>query len=196
MKIALAFFLVAMVAAGMKAENGDKTRVVLETSKGRIVLELEPERAPVTVENFLSYVDEGFYDGTIFHRVMPGFMNQGGGFTPDLRLKPTRGTIQNEADNGLRNEIGTVAMARKPDPHSATAQFFINTAANDFLNHTSKDPRGWGYAVFGKVVEGMETVMAISRVPTTRKGGMADVPIEPVLIQRARRQESAQVPVE
>jgi len=188
MKIAFVFFLFAMVAAGVMAEDSSNPRVVLETSKGLIVLELDPDKAPGTVENFLAYVDEGFYDGTIFHRVKPNFMNQGGGFTLDMQPKPTRPTIQNEADNGLPNDIGTVAMARRTDPHSATAQFYINTYKNDFLNHTAKDQRGWGYAVFGKVVEGMDTVMAISGVPTTSKNGMSDVPVEPVIIRSARRQ--------
>ena len=192
MKVALVFILFAMVAAGLKAEDGANPRVALDTSKGRIVLELNPDKAPGTVENFLAYVDEGFYDGTIFHRVIPDFMNQGGGFTPDLRPKGTRPTIQNEADNGLLNEVGTVAMARRGDPHSATAQFYINTSRNDFLNHTAKDERGWGYTVFGKVVEGMETVVAISGVTTTRKNGMADVPAEPVIIRSVRRETPTQ----
>jgi cyclophilin family peptidyl-prolyl cis-trans isomerase len=192
MKIAFVFLLFAMVAAGVLAEEGANPRVVLETSKGTIVLELDPAKAPGSVENFLSYVDEVFYDGTVFHRVIPSFMNQGGGFTADMKQKPTRGTIQNEADNGLKNVVGTVAMARRADPHSATAQFYINTADNSFLDHRSKDARGWGYAVFGKVVEGMDAVTAIAAVPTTQKGAMSDVPVEPVFIQSARRQVAAQ----
>ena len=196
MKIALMLVLFAMVAAGVRAEDGANPRVVLETSKGTIVLELDPEKAPGTVENFLAYVDDGFYDGTIFHRVIPNFMNQGGGFTADMKQKPTEATIQNEADNGLKNDIGTVAMARKGDPHSASAQFYFNTADNAFLNHTSKDARGWGYAVFGKVVEGMEAVMAISEVRTGRNGMFTDVPVEPVFIKSARRQVQAQAPAE
>ncbi|MFQ5350365.1 MAG: peptidylprolyl isomerase [Thermoanaerobaculia bacterium] len=196
MKIALVFILFAMVAASARAAEGGNPRVVVETSKGNVVLELDPDEAPVTVENFLAYVDEGFYDGTVFHRVIPDFMNQGGGYTPDLKLKPTRPPIQNEADNGLRNDIGTVAMARKPDPHSATAQFYINTSDNGFLNHTAKDPRGWGYTVFGRVIEGLETVKAISAVATTRVGGMADVPVEPVIIRSARRAEPVQATAE
>ena len=196
MKIAFVLLLFAMVAGGVKAEDGANPRVVLETSKGEIVLELNAEKAPETVANFLAYVDEGFYDGTIFHRVIPDFMNQGGGFTPDMRPKPTRAAIRNEADNGLRNELGTVAMARKPDPHSATAQFFINTKDNAYLDHTSKDPRGWGYAVFGKVVEGMDTVKAIASVSTTRRNGMSDVPVEPVIIRSARRQPTEQTAAE
>ena len=192
MKILLVLLLFAMAAAGASAADGDKPRVALETSKGRIVLELEPDKAPETVQNFLAYVDSGFYDGTVFHRVKPDFMNQGGGFTPDMKQKPTRAPIVNEADNGLSNDLGTVAMARKPDPHSATAQFFINTLDNHYLNHVSKDPRGWGYAVFGRVVEGMDAVDAISAVPTTVKNGMRDVPVEPVIITSARRVETAQ----
>ncbi len=196
MKIAFVFLLFAMVAAGVMGEDGANPRVVLETSKGLIVLELDPDRAPVTVENFLAYVDAGFYDGTIFHRVIPNFMNQGGGFTADMQQKKTRTTILNEADNGLLNDVGTVAMARKGDPHSASAQFYINTNKNDFLNHTSKDPRGWGYAVFGKVVEGMEVAEAISGVTTAIKNGMPDVPVEPVLIKRAYREEPVQTTAE
>ena len=188
MKLACFLCLFAMVAVGVEAEDDSNPRVALETSKGRIVLELDAVKAPGTVSNFLAYVDEEFYDGTIFHRVIPNFMNQGGGFTADMQQKATRATIQNEADNGLRNDIGTVAMARKPDPHSASAQFFINTGNNDFLNHTARDARGWGYAVFGKVVEGMDVAQAISGVKTGRKNGMSDVPVDPVLILSARRE--------
>ena len=192
MKIAFVLSLFAMVAA--RSEGRGRLRSAgcdWRPPRAGYVIELYPDKAPKTVENFLAHVESGFYDGTIFHRVIPAFMNQGGGFTPDLKLKATRGTILNEADNGLRNETGTVAMARKPDPHSATAQFFINTADNAFLNHTAKDPRGWGYAVFGKVVEGMDVVQAISAVPTTRKNGMSDVPVEAVMILSARRHEPA-----
>lgn len=196
MKIAFVFLLFAMVAAGAMSDDGANPRVVLETSKGLIVLELDPDRAPVTVENFLGYVEAGFYDGTIFHRVIPNFMNQGGGFTADMQQKKTRTTILNEADNGLLNDVGTVAMARKGDPHSASAQFYINTNKNDFLNHTSKDPRGWGYAVFGKVVEGMKVAEAISGVTTAIKNGMPDVPVEPVLIEKAYREEPVQTTAE
>lgn len=160
-------------------------RVRLNTSKGGIVLELDAEKAPETTKNFLAYVESGFFDGTIFHRVIPGFMIQGGGFTPDMKQKETRSPIQNEADSGLGNEKGTVAMARTMDPHSATAQFFVNLKDNDFLDHTSKDARGWGYAVFGKVVEGMDVVDAIAGVPTSNRGGHGDVPTEAVLIESA-----------
>lgn len=159
--------------------------VRLETSRGPIVIALEPQQAPKTVANFLQYVDDGFYDGTLFHRVIDGFVVQGGGLTPGLRPKATRGPIQNEADNGLRNETGTVAMARTSDPHSASAQFFINLADNDFLDHVAPVPEAWGYCVFGRVVEGMDVVAAIARVPTTTRDGMPDVPVEDVLIERA-----------
>jgi peptidyl-prolyl cis-trans isomerase B (cyclophilin B) len=160
-------------------------RVLLDTTKGKIVLELYPAKAPKTVKNFLDYVNAGHYNGVIFHRVIPGFMIQGGGFTPDMKEKPTRPSIQNEADNGLGNERGTIAMARTPDPHSASAQFFINVSNNASLNHTGKTPQGWGYAVFGKVVEGMEIADAIVAVPTTTKGPHGDVPVEPIVIRKA-----------
>jgi peptidyl-prolyl cis-trans isomerase B (cyclophilin B) len=173
--------------AGSALTADNHTKVVLETSKGRIVLELYPGKAPETVQNFLSYVDAKFYDGTIFHRVIPGFMIQGGGFTADMERKTTQAPIKNEADKGLKNDRGTISMARTGDPHSATAQFFINTVNNDALNHTSKTPRGWGYAAFGKVVEGMDTVDAISAVKTTTRGPYRDVPVEPVVIKSATR---------
>jgi cyclophilin family peptidyl-prolyl cis-trans isomerase len=160
-------------------------RVALDTSKGRIVLELDGARAPKTVENFLAYVRAGHYDGTIFHRVIDGFMVQGGGFTAEMEQKPTRPPVGNEADNGLKNLRGTVAMARTMDPHSASAQFFVNTVDNAFLDHTAKDARGWGYAVFGKVVEGMEVIDAIAKVRTATRARMENVPVEPVLIQKA-----------
>ncbi len=160
----------------------DNPRVVMETSKGTIVLEVFPDEAPETVKNFLQYVRWGHYDGTIFHRVIPDFMIQGGGFTPDMKRKSTEMSIPNEAHNGLKNARGTVAMARTPDPHSATDQFFINTKSNGFLNHTSETPRGWGYTVFGKVVKGMDVVDAISGVKTAKKGMMGDVPVTPVRI--------------
>lgn len=175
-----------MVAVGVgRAEGDGSPRVVLETSKGNIVLQLDGEKAPQTVENFVAYVEAGFFDGTIFHRVIDGFMVQGGGFTADMAQKDTRGTVQNEADNGLKNKRGTVAMARTSDPHSATAQFFINTVDNTFLNHQGKTPEGWGYAVFGEVVEGMDVVDAITKVKTGNQGGMGDVPKEPVVIEKA-----------
>jgi cyclophilin family peptidyl-prolyl cis-trans isomerase len=171
--------------AGADDSRPEKPRVRLDTGKGSIVIELDPTAAPATVENFLSYVREGFYEGTVFHRVIKGFMIQGGGFTPDLQQKATRVPVKNEADNGLKNRRGTIAMARTPDPHSATAQFFINTVDNAFLNFRDKSAQGWGYCVFGKVVEGMETVDAIAAVPTTTARIGRDVPVEPVRIQRA-----------
>ncbi len=161
--------------------------VVLETNKGNIVIELNSEKAPLTVENFLQYVDEKHYDGVIFHRVISGFMVQGGGFTPDMKEKPTRQSVQNEADNGVKNDRGTVAMARTPNPHSASAQFFINHKNNDFLNHTAKTPQGWGYCVFGKVIDGMDVVDAIAAVKTSSKGMHDDVPVEAVVITKAYR---------
>ncbi|HET9210720.1 MAG TPA: peptidylprolyl isomerase [Thermoanaerobaculia bacterium] len=160
-------------------------RVALQTTKGRIVIELYADKAPKTVKNFLDYVKAGFYNGTIFHRVIPGFMIQGGGFTSDMTEKPTRPPIQNEADNGLQNQRGTLAMARTSDPNSAGAQFFINVANNNSLNFRGKTTEGWGYAVFGNVVEGMDVVDAIVQVPTTTKGPYGDVPVQPVVIQKA-----------
>ena len=162
-------------------------KVKMETSKGTIIMELYPDKAPVTVANFLQYVNDGAYDGTIFHRVIKNFMNQGGGFTTDMQRKPGKSPIKNEADKGLKNDRGTIAMARTGDPHSATAQFFINSINNDFLNHKNKTQQGWGYAAFGKVIEGMDVVDAISAVKTTRQGGFRDVPVEPVVIKTARR---------
>lgn len=167
----------------------DQPKVAIETNHGLIVLKLNPSAAPETVANFLRYVDEGFYDNTIFHRVIPGFMIQGGGFDPDMQQKRTHGPIQNEADNGLKNKTGTVAMARTQDPHSATAQFFINVADNAFLDHNSKTPQGWGYAVFGSVSEGMSVVSEIERVKTGRVGMHQDVPLQPVVMKSARRVE-------
>ncbi|MDN3258862.1 peptidylprolyl isomerase [Streptomyces sp. CSDS2] len=160
--------------------------VELNTSAGRIVLELNDAEAPKTVENFLAYVRSGHYDGTIFHRVISDFMIQGGGFTPDMQQKSTLAPIQNEADNGLKNNSYTVAMARTGDPHSATAQFFINVKDNAFLNHTSKTPNGWGYAVFGRVTEGQDVVDAIKGVKTGSRQGHQDVPTEPVVIESAK----------
>ncbi len=160
--------------------------VELTTNFGRITLEVDDAKAPKTAENFLTYVRNGHYDGTIFHRVIRDFMIQGGGFTPDMAQKPTLASIQNEADNGLKNDMYTVAMARTNDPHSATAQFFINTAKNDFLNFKGKNPNGWGYAVFGKVTEGTEVVDAIRALSTGNSGGHQDVPLETVLIESAK----------
>lgn len=158
--------------------------ITLHTNHGDIMLELDFDQAPNTAANFLGYARDGFFDGTIFHRVIDNFMIQGGGFDTSMAQKPTGDPIQNEADNGLKNEAGTIAMARTQDPHSATAQFFINVKDNDFLNHSGKNPQGWGYAVFGKVVDGMDAVDAIRQVTTGSKGGHQDVPSEAVVIER------------
>ncbi|MCC6324534.1 MAG: peptidyl-prolyl cis-trans isomerase [Candidatus Brocadia sp.] len=158
-------------------------RVRLETNKGTIILELNQKAAPKTVENFLGYVSNGFYNGTIFHRVIKDFMIQGGGFTANMQQKPTQAPIANEADNGLENLRGTVAMARTMDPHSATAQFFINTVDNTFLDHKGKNSHDWGYCVFGKVVEGMNVVDTIANQSTVTKSGFEDVPASPVIIE-------------
>ena len=165
--------------------ESNNPRVTLETSKGTIVLELYPDKAPKTVANFVSYVKDGFFDGTIFHRVIPNFMIQGGGFTEDMQQKETKAPIENEANNGLTNDIGTIAMARTGNPHSATAQFFINTKDNGFLNFSSPTQQGWGYAVFGKVVEGMDVIESIEKVETTNKMGHQDVPTENIVINKA-----------
>ncbi|MFO8002907.1 MAG: peptidylprolyl isomerase [Thioalkalivibrio sp.] len=167
----------------------EQTKVAIETNHGRIVLQLDAAAAPQTVANFLRYVDEGFYDNTIFHRVIPGFMVQGGGFDPDMRQKPVHEPIPNEADNSLKNKTGTIAMARTNDPHSATAQFFINVSDNGFLDHSSKTPQGWGYAVFGSVAEGMSVVKEIEGVKTGRVGMHQDVPLEPVIMKSVTRVE-------
>ncbi len=159
--------------------------VTLKTSLGDITIELYPDKAPDTVANFLKYVNDGHYNGTIFHRIIDGFMIQGGGFTADMNQKPTRAPIKNEADNGLKNEVGTIAMARTPDPHSATAQFFINVADNAFLNFQSPDMRGYGYCVFGKVVSGMDVVNTMKSVRTGNKGPHQNVPVEAVTILEA-----------
>ena len=164
--------------------------VKLETSMGDIVLELDDEKAPKTVANFLEYVTNGHYDGTIFHRVIDGFMIQGGGMTADMKEKTTQNAIENEADNGLKNEAYAIAMARTSDPHSATAQFFINVKNNEFLNHTAKTPQGWGYAVFGKVAQGQGVVNKIKAVETGSREMHQDVPSEPVIIIKAEVVES------
>ena len=159
---------------------------VAETAtQGVITLELDAEKAPKSTANFLSYVNSGFYNGTVFHRVIKNFKTHGGGMTADMKQKETQAPIENEAKNGLKNDKYTVAMARTSDPHSATAQFFINTVDNGFLNHSSPTPQGWGYAVFGKVVKGQEVVDAIKAVRTTRKGFHDDVPFDPVVIDKA-----------
>ncbi len=164
----------------------DMPIVEFDTNFGQIVIELNTEKAPLTVANFLDYVESGHYDGTIFHRVIDGFMIQGGGFEVGMKEKKTGTPIKNEADNGLANEVGAIAMARTSDPHSATAQFFINVNNNSFLNYSSPTPQGWGYAVFGKVTSGMDVVNAIKGVPTGKYGFHGDVPLEPVVINSAK----------
>jgi peptidyl-prolyl cis-trans isomerase B (cyclophilin B) len=159
--------------------------VKLHTTLGEITIELDEAKAPVTARNFLDYVNSGFYANTIFHRVIDGFMIQGGGFEPGLRQKATRAAIRNEADNGLKNVAYSVAMARTPDPHSASSQFFINVTDNDFLDYSAPTPRGWGYCVFGQVVQGKEVVDQIKKVPTGSRGGHDDVPVEDVVIKKA-----------
>jgi len=161
------------------------TQVKLTTSMGTIVIQLDTEKAPLSSANFLTYVNEGFYDGTIFHRIIPDFMAQGGGFDTDFKQKPTHAAIKNEANNGLLNKRGSVAMARTPNPDSATAQFFINYKDNAFLNYTSATPNGWGYAVFGEVVQGMEVVDAMALQPTGNKNGQQDVPQTNIVIEKA-----------
>ena len=160
--------------------------VKLSTTKGDIVIELNEDKAPATVENFLNYVRDGFYDGTIFHRVIPDFMIQGGGFNDQMMQKPTQDPIKNEADNGLANDRGTIAMARTPDPDSATAQFFINHKDNAFLNYTAPSEQGWGYCVFGEVTEGMDVVDEIAKVKTTNREGHSDVPEDVIAITTAK----------
>lgn len=181
----LAPLFLASFSLSANAEGGAAPQVQLETSLGNIVIELNKDKAPKTVANFLSYVEDGFYDGTIFHRVIENFMIQGGGFDESFQQKPTKAPIENEADNGLSNKRGALAMARTNDPHSATAQFFINTVDNDFLNFKGKAPSGWGYAVFGEVIEGMDIVDNIRKVKTTMRGPHQDVPADTVLIIKA-----------
>lgn len=181
--------MLGMAVAG-GAQGAEAPRVKLETTKGTVVLELYPDKAPKTVENFLGYVERGFYDGTVFHRVIPGFVIQGGGFTADYERKATREPVANESDNGLDNDRGTISMARTRDPHSATTQFFINLADNENLNRRGGQ---WGYAVFGKVVEGMDVIDAIAAVETGAAGPFPrDAPQEPVVIESARRVETGE----
>lgn len=175
----------ALLSLSFAACAAAAPKVAIETNLGRIVVEVYPDKAPGTVENFLRYVEDGFYNNTIFHRVIDDFMIQGGGFTPEFQRKQTRAPIENEADNGLKNERGTIAMARRFDPHSATAQFFINVADNAPLDHQDKTPRGWGYTVFGKVIEGMEVVDKIRQVETGPAGPFPqDAPQQPVIIDK------------
>jgi cyclophilin family peptidyl-prolyl cis-trans isomerase len=177
----IALFL--SLSTALSARAGEQVK--LETSLGEIVIALDPQKAPASVANFLTYVRNGFYDGTIFHRVIPGFMIQGGGLTADMAEKKTGDPIKNEAENGLKNLRGTIAMARTSDPDSATSQFFINTVDNAFLDFRAKDPQGWGYCVFGHVVSGMEVVAKIEKVQTGMQGMHQDVPVEPVIIKKA-----------
>ena len=166
------------------AHSGDKVMVEMHTSKGLITLELDAEKAPVTVANFIEYVKSGHFDGTIFHRVIPGFVIQGGGLESGMKEKPTQAPIENEADNGLKNVTGSICMARTNDPHSATSQFFINLKDNQFLDHSEKSPQGWGYAVFGQVTDGMDVVEAIAAVQTGNAGGHQDVPVEDIVVEK------------
>jgi cyclophilin family peptidyl-prolyl cis-trans isomerase len=181
--LTVSFIMTLILTACSAHAQGKNPMVAMQTSMGTIVLELDAQKAPKTVANFISYVNQSFYNGTTFHRVIKGFMIQGGGFDKDMRPKTTDKPIMNEADNGLLNTIGTIAMARTPYPHSATSQFFINTADNAFLNHKAKTNQGWGYCVFGRVVQGMEVVKAIESVKTTVKAGQQDVPAQPVVIE-------------
>ncbi|CAK7035680.1 MAG: Peptidyl-prolyl cis-trans isomerase B [Desulfovibrio sp.] len=181
--LVLALFL-ALGFAGT-APAAERTLVKMETTKGDIMLELFPDKAPKTVANFLQYVNSGSYDGTIFHRVINGFMIQGGGFEPDMRQRPSKAPVRNEANNGLKNVRYSIAMARTNDPHSASNQFFINVENNDSLDYRSTSMQGWGYAVFGKVVDGMNVVDKIKAVPVTRRGMHEDVPREAVIIKKA-----------
>jgi peptidyl-prolyl cis-trans isomerase B (cyclophilin B) len=177
--------LVTLPRLSSTRSSKDSIMVELHTNHGIIKLELDAEKAPKTVENFLNYVKAGHYDNTVFHRVIDGFMIQGGGFEPGMKQKPTGEPITNEANNGLKNVKGSIAMARTNDPHSATAQFFINVNDNDFLNHSSPTPQGWGYAVFGKVVDGLDVVDKIKKVKTGSKGFHQDVPVDDVVIEKA-----------
>ncbi len=159
--------------------------IKLQTNMGDILITLNPEKAPISSANFLNYVKQGFYDGTIFHRIINSFMVQGGGFTPDMKQKTTQAQIQNEADNGLKNIRGALAMARTSDPHSATGQFFINTVDNSFLDHRSKTADGWGYCVFGQIVEGLDVLDQIRAVKTGNRAGHQDVPLMDVILEKA-----------
>lgn len=193
--LVMAITVAVAPATGLTQDNStskqgaDMVTVTMETNKGVITLELDREKAPDSVENFVTYAKSGHYDGTIFHRVIPGFMIQGGGFDTSMQQKDTNPPIKNEAANGLKNNKGTVAMARTNVPDSATSQFFINVKDNDFLNHTSPTPQGWGYAVFGKVTDGMDVVESIENVSTANKGGQQDVPVSEVIIEKVTVQE-------
>lgn len=185
MKSLIALLFLSLISFNSYAEKNMNPKVKLTTSMGDIVLELDAEKAPKSVENFVNYVKSGQYDGLIFHRIIPGFMVQGGGMEPGLQERANGSPIENEADNGLKNDKGTIAMARTNDPHSATSQFFINLSNNDFLNHTGKNPAGWGYAVFGKVVEGIDVVDEMGAVATGNAMGYSDVPVKDVMLIKA-----------
>ena len=185
LKYLISLIFITLLSFNTYAENSMNPKVKLTTSMGDIVLELDAEKAPVSVENFVNYVENGQYDGLIFHRIIPGFMVQGGGMEPGMKERSNLSPIGNEADNGLKNNKGTIAMARTNDPHSATSQFFINLSDNDFLNHTAKDPSGWGYAVFGEVVEGIDVVEAMGTVQTGNVAGHGDVPNVDVVLVKA-----------
>lgn len=183
---ALALGSISATSSSAEADDIEHPRVTFETSHGSFVLELDRGTAPETVENFLAYVRDGFYEGTIFHRIIASFMIQGGGFTPEFKQLQTRAPIRNEADRGGKNDRGSIAMARTSDPHSATAQFFINVVDNDFLNHRGRTAQGWGYTTFGRVVEGMDTVDRIATVQTGSRGTFQDVPQDTVAIEKTR----------
>ena len=183
---ALALGSISVTSSSAQVDDTDPPQVTFETSHGSFVLELDRSAAPETVENFLAYVRDGFFEGTIFHRVIAGFMIQGGGFTPEFKQSQTRAPIRNEADKGGKNDRGSIAMARTSDPHSATAQFFINLVDNDFLNHSGRTAQGWGYTAFGRVVEGMDTVDRIAAVQTGSRGNFQDVPQDAVVIEKTR----------
>lgn len=186
--LSLVLFSTLKGPSSMNDETTSNPQVLLETSMGNITIELDAQKAPITVSNFLAYVDDGYFVDTIFHRVIPNFMIQGGGITADMQDKPSKHKpIQNEANNGLKNDRGTLAMARTGDPHSATSQFFINHNDNAFLNFSSETPQGWGYAVFGKVIDGMDVVDAMAKVQTGNTGGHQDVPVETITMTGASR---------
>jgi len=181
----LSLILILQLTVAAAGHTQEKTMIKMTTNFGVIEIEMFTEQAPNTTANFIKYVSDGFYDGLIFHRVIPNFMIQGGGFEPGMRQKSTNASIQNEADNGLKNERGTLSMARTSDPHSATSQFFVSVKDNAFLDFKSKDANGWGYAVFAKVVSGMDVVDRIAQTPTGKSGGQSDVPLEDVVIEKA-----------
>lgn len=185
LRLVITRVLRTLISDCLERASFSMSKVKLSTNHGDIVLQLDAEKAPLTTENFVQYVKDGHYNGTVFHRVIKGFMIQGGGFEAGMSQKKTRASIQNEADNGLKNKKYSIAMARTMEPHSASAQFFINASDNDFLNHSGKNVQGWGYAVFGEVIEGREVVDAIEKVATGSKAGHQDVPKDDVIIEKA-----------